>query len=114
MTTEQLTWGLAPHTGTRTAWGARAIYKLRGDMVVIDLLPDRQDLFGSKKDRQDLVKWVNRKGLKELRKRLLDQYVTESSSAFVAFEEKKGDQSFYIEASPRASYGYLYLVAGIQ
>lgn len=100
-------------------WGARAIYTNR----VIDLLPDRQSwhLDGFSEDDADptsveyenrrralapLSRWIDKKGLPFLR-REAKQFLSPDSNEMV----KLDDGNFHIEASPQASYGYLYIRA---
>lgn len=96
-----MTWGLKAPEGVSVAWGARAIYR---DMT-IDLLPDRQSWSGE--DRKPLMGWLNSKGIEGIRKVCDDAYLTTDSAETVTFREG----GWVIEASPRASYGYLYMVA---
>ena len=94
-------WGLAPPEGTLLVWGARAIFKRSGP--VIDLLPDRQSWHGE--DRKPLVRWLNDTGIPALRDLCKD--LTTCSGETVSHSEG----GWTIEASPRESFGYLYLVA---
>lgn len=96
-----MTWGLKAPEGVSVAWGARAIYR---DMT-IDLLPDRQSWIGE--DRKPLMGWLNSKGIEGIRKVCDDEYLTPDSADTVTFREG----GWLIKASPRASYGYLYMVA---
>ncbi len=99
-------------------WGARAIYTRQA----INLLPDRQSWYvaGFSKDVDELpdtesklrratmhslMDWVNHKGLAFLRKESKRLFPEETR--VVSMDEGP----FHIEASPQASYGYLYIRA---
>lgn len=92
-------------------WGARAIYT--GQQI--DLLYDRQSWTPSPDDpdakpeqaadRERLSSWINHKGLPFLRKEAKRLYTDESRVVSL------DDGAFHIEASPQASYGYLYIRA---
>lgn len=132
-TTPQLTlsWGLQPPPGVRHAWGARAIYSLSSNDTVrrngrvvrrasttaqIDLVWDRQEalalpdavaLADYEAACKALARWLNKTGLPALRRLCAKQYLTGDSDDTV---EVRRD-GYVLRASPRASYGYLYLVA---
>jgi len=97
-------------------WGARAIYT--GQQI--DLLYDRQSWHvtgfspedadpsspryeGRRAGMRPLMDWVNKIGLPFLRKESKRLYTDESRVVTL------DDGSFHIEASPQASYGYLYI-----
>jgi len=99
-------------------WGARAIYIHQQ----IDLLPDRQSWYldGFSEDDADetsveyenrrarmrpLIHWLDKKGLPFLRKEA--KHLATDDSRVVTLDDEK----FHIEASPQASYGYLYIRA---
>lgn len=125
-------WGLAPSPRAVVAWGARAIYKFgsRTERVRrkvpksnpprykfvekyvtgadIDLLWDRQSMVGgTDKEREQLKRWLNSKGLKKLKKECEKRYL--SGDADETVQVRDGD--FVIMANPRRSYGYLYIGA---
>lgn len=104
---EPLAWGRQPPEGITLAWGARAIYKYCHTKPVIDLLWDRQAWRGPSDGRAALAEWVNTKGLRAIVKACKDAGLTGASSEVVSWTD--GNRT--IEASPNASYGYLYLVA---
>jgi len=127
-----LDWGLQPPPTTPLAWGARAIYKLGSHeekffengkrrknpktvtRASIDLLWDRQgssrdEASTTEKDQKALLQWVDNIGLPELRKLCVAKYLSGSSEDEVEF----ASDGYAIKASPRASYGYLYLVAWV-
>jgi len=104
MSNDTWTWGLKPPEGTETAWGARAIFKPRGGPV-IDLVFNRQQAIGPKQDRQLLGEWLNSKGLPGLTALCKD--IAGDSDQVVLFSS----DGYVIEGCPRASFGYLYLVA---
>ena len=99
-------WGLTPPTNVTYAWGARAIYQ----NGTIDLLWDRQSMSGtcSEEERKELAAWLDDKALLYLRSLCRYGNGPDGSSAEVV--EVRGD-GFTLLASPRKSYGYLYLGA---
>lgn len=122
-----LSWGLQPPPGVRLAWGARAIYSLasndtvrRGGRVVrrasttaqIDLLWDRQEAVAlpgadDEGSRKALARWLDKTGLPALRRLCRAEYLTGDSDDTVEVCR----DGYVLRASPRSSYGYLYLVA---
>jgi hypothetical protein len=94
-------WGRRPPVGTTIAWGARAIFKQSGPPI--DIVWDRQGWMGEERDA--LCEWINKTALPELRK--LTEDLSPSSAGVVWWRD--GDKA--IEASPNASYGYLYITA---
>lgn len=124
----KLGWGLQPPASATFAWGARAIYSLRNHdekffangkrrktpksvtVASIDLPYDRHEMVGgTDAERKALAKWLDTVGLKALNKCCRDAYLTGDSEDDVEFfDDKRG---YAIKASPRASYGYLYIVA---
>ena len=91
--------------GVRASWEARANYKAG----YIDLVHDRQSWTGDKrtKARKALLAWLNGVGLSGIREVCRETYLLADSAETVAYREG----GFVIKASPRQSYGYLYLVA---
>jgi hypothetical protein len=125
----RLAWGipaLVPD-GALVAWGARAIYRLtdvstptrrdyRGRVTAratsrtvaeIDIPYDRQDRIGGY-DR-GFGAWLNKTALPALRKWCVKSYVTTDSADVFTLT----DGSYTLTASPRASFGYLYLTAWV-
>jgi len=98
-----LAWGLQPPEGTEAAWGARTIYTPPDG---IDVLHDRQSSRGTDKVRAALVGWINDHGMDLLRGRLRVSVLRGNSNETIKIE----DRGYVIEASPRGSHGYLYLV----
>lgn len=92
-------------------WSGRAIFKSdpRPERVVVDIPPDRQGMVGDMPaaTAKDLRAWLNKKGLKALEKKLADDYVLGSDDKAVHV----CDDPFYLYASPRGSYGHLYISA---
>jgi hypothetical protein len=97
-----------------STWGARAILQQR----FIDIVWDRQgwnlltiDELRTERERKAkltlLTKWVNKKGLPWLRKQVEKQWIDGSDTIVLTLD----DGLFHIEASPQASYGYLYIRA---
>ncbi len=126
-----LDWGLQPPPDAVLAWGARAIYRLATrdekffangkrrkqpksvTSACIDLLWDRQSLAltaeADGKDAKALTTWIDKVGLPNLRKLCEDQFLTSDSEDHVEFER----DGYAMKASPRASYGYLYITAWV-
>ena len=90
--------------GVRASWEARANYKAG----YIDLVHDRQSWTGKRtKARKALAAWINGVGLAGIREVCRETYLPGDSAKTVTFSEG----GFVLKASPRQSYGYLYLVA---
>ena len=133
-TTTPLTpeWGLPPDNYAVVAWGARAIYKFgsRQERVQrkvpksdppryktvnktvtgadIDLLWDRQSMVGgTEKEREQLKNWLNKKGMKLLKKECAAERLMGDCETTVWVRDGK----FTLYANPRRSYGYLYIGA---
>jgi hypothetical protein len=119
--TEELWFGLRPPEGyDGVAWGARAIYSMedrvrparrgfapmRKSVPSIDLVPDRQSWTGAPDDRRAMSAWVNKKGMKLLERALTKEFITPDTHDAVVV---RGD-GYVMKASPRGSYGYLYIV----
>lgn len=106
--TVQLEWGLQPPEGYEgPAWGARAIYSLRfTGRSVIDLLWDRQCGVGGDALKA-LCEMLDTTGLDQLRERCTAEHLRGDEHRTLRVEV--GD--YVIEANPRESCGYLYIVA---
>lgn len=89
--------------GIAVSWRCRAIFG-RG---VIDLVWDRQAGTGSREGLDALLKWVDKKGLKAMRRLVKERALTNDEDREVRFE----DGGYVITANPRRSHGYLYLEA---
>ena len=103
-------WGFHVPEGVKTSWGARAIYDIAPSEnrdPYFSLLADRQTGSGEKKKREALSKWVNEVGFQLLDDELKKQNVQKKDKTIIHVEE--GD--YILEASPNASYGYLYISA---
>jgi hypothetical protein len=129
MTNVTSRWGIAaPERITGATWGARAIYSLdarnvpqrhlrRGRYVTehvtkliatVDILWDRQSMNGgSPEDQTTLVDWLNATGLRELRERCTVSQLSPASHDQIQIRV----DGFFLLASPRRSYGYLYIGA---
>ena len=96
--------GRQPPEGVETVanWGARAIFPRNR---VIDIVGNRQQARGDAPTRQELVAWINERGLPEMRERAKRLY--HSDHTVIAYD----DGRFHIEASPQSSGGYLYIGA---
>ena len=99
------------------AWGCRAIVTQDGD---VDVLPDRQDLFGEEPGRRALVAWLNggsertRPFLrwKAAAARLLRAYEmqTREGGQHILYEDTRG----VIVGDTHGSAGYLYVAAWLK
>jgi hypothetical protein len=121
----ELQWGLPPPPTATVAWGARAIYQLRHyaenytrrvhgrvqrytrDKTIADIdIPfDRQCAVGDDKERKALRRFINKKAIKKIQKLCIERYITQDSETLITVAL----DGYIIEASPRASYGYLYI-----
>lgn len=86
-----------------TAWGARMIFPN-------DLVHDRQDMQGEERDA--LVRWLNDGPLRWSRNHAHDLHQRykiskEGSQKVILYKDGRG----VIVASPKSSYGYLYIAA---
>lgn len=125
-----LMWGGFPPSPTaRIAWGARAIFNLLADPVRdrrgrlvryqsradLDIPYDRQEMQVAEgvgecePERRALVTWINDVGLPKIRTLIEEGDVNTGSPKIVAHASPCG--RYQITASPRASHGYLYIVA---
>ena len=95
-----------PMENVNTYWGARAIYKPSDKYLKIDILHDRQSCLGEKPDRDELVAWLNATGMPWLKTNC--KLYSDSRDCV-----EHRDGKFIIKATPNASYGYLYIGAGI-
>jgi hypothetical protein len=131
-----LQWGGPAPEGVTLAWGARAIYSLKshdtkrgpsrftekgrkpGRVItkahtecMIDILHDRQSAIGftqpDNKERATFERWLNTKAIPAIKRACVKDYITGDDDRWVTFES----DGYAIKASPRASYGYLYLTA---
>ncbi len=109
MAKKTLEFGIQPPKGTKVAWGARAIFKPISRNPAIDILWDRQDAFGDKEEREELVEWVKNTGFPWLEKEVEDKASYTLSRSYRTFHYEEGD--YVIEADPKASGGYLYIGA---
>lgn len=120
-----LEWGMPIPRAATVAWGARAIYHLDPVEVrvgkngkrlkhpraetraTIDLLWDRKSATGDQKDVDALCAWLDKYGLKTLKQLCEKQYITSDSNEIITIEAN----GYKLVASPRESYGYLYISA---
>lgn len=96
--------GLKPPGDHRGWWGARAIYRDRS----IDLLHDRQQFVGDPNTCAALQAWLNETALPKLRA-LAAEFTLPSPEENGLVVISGG--GFRLHASPRSSYGYLYIGA---
>lgn len=90
--------------------GWRAIMESRGGREGLVFLPDRNCAYGKVRDLERIEKYL-KKIVKKLEKWSFD--VGQASSKECHFGEYFFDESIEGIASPRASYGYLYIQIGI-
>lgn len=123
--TRVMEWGGTVPSAAPVAWGARAIYKIGSVEVrftkagkrlkrprevteaTIDILWDRQSWHGEPAACKALSAWLNKKALPALRRECVARYITGDSDERVEID---GD-GYKLVASPRESYGYLYITA---
>ena len=98
-------WGIAPpeEVKARAAWGARAIYKNAGS---VSLLWDRQGGKGHNASLMELLTWLDKVALPELRRDCRLPTWSEDT-----FEINAG--RFFLRATPKRSGGYLYIGAWV-
>lgn len=111
MAKRSLQFGMQPPQGTKVAWGARAIFKPISKNPMIDILWDRQDAFGGKEDREQLVEWVKSQGLPWIEATIDEKASYSLTRSHEVFRFKDGQ--YIIEASPKGSGGYLYIGAWV-
>ena len=100
-----MAWGLPAPPGVTTSWGARAIYRAPDSL---DLLWAHQEMRGEDTEAINaLSRWLNKTGLRELRRHLKKHYLDSDEDR----EERLERGGYVIIANPRKSYGYLYLCA---
>ncbi len=89
-------------------WSARAIYNVHPTFY-IDILHDRQWMYGNNpsQEAKDLCAWLNNSGIKGLQALCKSTGLTQNESRVVEYSSK----GYVIQATPNASYGYLYIVA---
>ena len=89
-------------------WSARAIYSVKPEPFV-DILHDRQWMCGDNQSQEaeDLCNWLNSAGIKGLQALCKSTGLTQNESRVVEYSSK----GYVIQATPNASYGYLYIVA---
>lgn len=100
----ELEWGLRPFLTREAlaAYGARTIFK-NGQM---DFPHDRQSFLGEELHRTLLLReWINSKALPALRRHIQNQNWTPDTEETLTFE----NWPYVLTASPRGSYGYIYI-----
>jgi len=104
----QLAWGLQdiPQGDYLAAWGARAIFE---DGTVY-FLPDRQDSLGEYDAREILGEWVIKEALDKLNNEIKSHHWNGSTEETFRYES----HNCTLYASPRKSYGYMYLTAVLE
>lgn len=106
---EWLAWGLQPDRKALAAWGARAIFFERDGRgkLSVDILWNRQDGIGLPKDQKSLQSWLNKTGLRLLRKAVAQEQLQPNEYRRISVNQG----AFRIIADPQQSYGYLYICA---
>ena len=103
----RLDWGLAVPATAKAGWGARAIYAYRPGNVRVELVYNRQSGFGDEHLRGPLQHWLNTQGLQVIQDRCEREELTDDSARTIWLAQ----HPYYLLASPKASFGYLYLSA---
>ncbi len=86
-------------------WGARAVYH---NDFTFDMIWDRQQITGGSIDNQnELSEWINKDGLKQLRKMVKEAKLYPNDD----FVERLSIGGFYLVANPKKSYGHIYFGA---
>jgi len=104
-------WGACPEN-VPTAWGARAIVERWNGKVSVGLVWDRQSWRGEEDERRRFSELINdgplKAALKSAEERFASYEMSTSGEGVVTLYDKDG---IIIKGDPRASYGYLYLIA---
>ncbi len=110
-TNPHLEFGLQPPSNAVAAWGARAIYKPENRSMPIDLLRDRQSVYGPKEAVAIITRSVNAflAKLPSPYPRLM--FGDPESVKETSFDL---DNGVTLQTCPNASGGYLYIVAWIK
>ena len=123
----KLEWGNGPAPeGVLAQWGARAIYALNVNertrhpqtgrrlkrpkphtTCTIDLLWDRMNALGDQTEVKKLCEWIDNTGLPALKTECVRQYLTSDSEDTITINL----HGYVLKASPRGSFGYLYITA---
>lgn len=103
---EKFAWSFVPKEA-ETIWTARTIWQSYQDYF--DVLPDRQACDGLIPDREKLVDWLNKTGLKMLNEAFLDNGIRQISDEYVIVK----DDDFTIMGTPNMSHGYAYISAWV-
>jgi hypothetical protein len=109
-------WGIEAPNDAMVSWSGRAIYKDGG--ALIDIPHDRHDIQHrypddnqgrrlARKAARALTRWVQGPGMKALHAELKKLWITARDERTVRIEQ----DGYVIVATPRRSFGYLYLGA---
>ena len=132
--TVRLRWGLQPPASALRAWGARAVYGTHTSngyfhVTSVDIVGDRQDFFcvgetGTEDHGPDelswhsdqlahgeFIQWAQRFSRSHMAAELERLGVGPESERTVEMERLDGPFRRVLKASPRRSFGYLFLVA---
>lgn len=95
--------------GATCAWGARWIIRQDGD---VDQLYDRQDMIGTREQKDELAEWLNNAVKRQPHDALsvllrTGQVSTRESKEVVLYQDGRG----VVLGNPNSSAGYFYVVA---
>jgi hypothetical protein len=101
----KLEWELRPFRkmDVLAAYGARTIFQ-RSE---IEFLRDRQQFLGNEEQREALCNWINNKALPAMKTHIRENFWDQETDEIFTLN----DWPFVLEASPKCSYGYLYISA---
>lgn len=123
-------WGYgSPPNGTKLAWGGRAIYTLRSwmnpyfkngkkrknpkreEIVDLDIPYDRISMVSDSDfvEHKAFTTWINKKGIPWIKDECVKRGFSGSETAVIEWIDSSN--GYAIKASPKASYGYLYITA---
>jgi len=113
MSADTLQFGYNPGLeGATCAWGARWIITQQGG---VDQLYDRQDMIGTREQKDELAEWLNNTVKRKPHEALAvllraNQISTRESKEVVLYEDDRG----IVLGNPNSSAGYFYVVARFQ
>ena len=99
----KIEWGLQPPADAIAAWGARALFTQSGR---IDIIWDRCSFDGPEDEVHQLIDWIEDIGMDDLRD-MAENLPWDSHHVIRVY----GGKEFEMNATPKASYGYLFIGA---
>ena len=108
--TDRLQFGYNPGlAGATCAWGARWIITQQGE---VDQLYDRQDMIGTREQKDELAEWLNNTVKQQPQDALAvllrtNQISTRETREVVLYEDDRG----IVLGNPNSSAGYFYVTA---